>query len=112
VARYTFLVLTNAVNGKEDEFNTWYDSQHLKDLLAVDGFVAAQRFRMADTDPPQEFTHRYMALYEIETDDLAKAQAALAATANTDAMVISDALDVTDPIAVYYSPITDRRVAS
>jgi hypothetical protein len=30
--RYTFLVLTNAVEGTDDEFNDWYNNQHLKDL--------------------------------------------------------------------------------
>lgn len=112
MARYTLVVLTNPVSGKEDEYNTWYDNRHLADLLAVDGFIAAQRFRLAEGDQPQDVTHRYLALYEIETDDLAKTQAALSATANTDAMVISDALNLTDPIAMYFSPITERVVAS
>jgi hypothetical protein len=110
--RYTFLVLTNAVEGTDDEFNDWYNNQHLKDLLAIDGFVAAQRFRLADTEQPQECTHRYMALYEIETDDLAKTQAALASTANTDAMIISETLSSTDPIAMYFAPITNRVVTN
>jgi hypothetical protein len=112
VAHYTLLVLTNPVSGREDEYNNWYDNQHLSDLLAVDGFVAAQRFRLAETDPPQQFAHRYLAIYEIETDDLAKTQAALAAAANTDAMIISDALDLSDPTTMFFSRITDRVVAS
>ena len=31
--------------------------------------------------------------------------------ANTDAMIISDALDVSDPITLFFSRITDRVVA-
>jgi len=112
VAHYTLLVLTNPVSGREDEYNDWYNNQHLSDLLAVEGFVAAQRFRLADTDPPQEFGHRYLALYEIETDDLAKTQAALMAAANTDAMVVSEALDLSDPVTLFFSRITERVVAS
>ncbi len=45
---YKLLVLTNAVEGRDDEFNQWYDHQHIPDALDVPGYVAAQRFRLAD----------------------------------------------------------------
>ena len=37
------LVLSNAVEGKEDEFNDWYSNVHLHDGVKVPGFVAAVR---------------------------------------------------------------------
>jgi hypothetical protein len=112
MAHYVFLVLTNATEGRDDDYNEWYNNRHLPDVLAVDGFVAARRFRVAETDPAQESAHRYMALYEIEADDLAKANQALRNTAGTDAMVISDALDMGNTSATYFEPITDRVVAT
>jgi hypothetical protein len=112
MARYTFLVLTNATGDRHDEFNEWYNNRHLPDVLAVEGFVAAQRFRLAELDPPQESAHRYMALYEVEADDLAKANQALMNTAGTDAMVLSPALDMDSASAIYFEPITERVVAS
>jgi hypothetical protein len=53
----------------EDEFNAWYDA-HLPEILAIPGFVSAQRYRLdpvvVDDDVPVRY--RYMALYEIEGD--------------------------------------------
>jgi hypothetical protein len=50
-----------------------YDVQHIPDVLKVEGFVSAERFQLAteqmsDAAP----SHQYLAIYEIETDDLAK----------------------------------------
>jgi hypothetical protein len=53
----------------EDEFNAWYDA-HLPEILAIPGFVSAQRYRLdpvvVDDDVPVRY--RFMALYEIEGD--------------------------------------------
>lgn len=35
----------------EDEFNDWYDTEHVPRLSAVDGVIAARRFR-SETDTP------------------------------------------------------------
>jgi len=112
MAKYTFVVLTNAVEGQEAEFNDWYDNRHLPEVLAVDGFVAAQRFRLTEMDPGQEFAHRYLALYEVETDDLAKTNQALTEAAGKGDMLISPALNLGDAVARYFTPITDRRTAA
>ncbi len=45
---YLGVALTNPVEGKEQAFNEWYDNQHVPDLLAVPGCVAAQRYKLAD----------------------------------------------------------------
>jgi antibiotic biosynthesis monooxygenase (ABM) superfamily enzyme len=52
---------------REGEFNEWYDSTHIPELLDVPGFVSARRFRRVGGDGTAE----YLALYEIEADDLA-----------------------------------------
>jgi hypothetical protein len=49
---------------RDQEYNTWYDEVHLKELVALDGFVSARRLRPVDGDGP------YVALYEIEGDNL------------------------------------------
>jgi hypothetical protein len=45
--KYTLVVLTNAVEGKEAEFNEWYSKTHLKDVIAIPGFKSAQRFKIS-----------------------------------------------------------------
>lgn len=106
MARYTFVVLTDAVEGQEDEFNDWYNNRHLGDVVNIEGFVSAQRFRLSQTDPAQQFSHKYLALYEVETDDLEKVRHALAETP-AERMPISPALDRPNAVACYFEPITD-----
>ena len=70
MARSIFIAQTNAVDGRDDEFNDWYTNVHLIDALAVPGFVAAQRFRISETqrrkNPPYQY--RYVTIYEMEGD--------------------------------------------
>ncbi len=49
---------------REDEFNRWYDEEHVPEKLASTGFYSARRFK--------HFTeaHRYLAIYEVENGDL------------------------------------------
>jgi len=54
---------------REEEFNTWYDTVHVPDILETPGFVRAIRYENTN---PAEGQGKYVALYEIETDDLAR----------------------------------------
>lgn len=75
MAKALYLVYTNCDEGREAEFNDWYDNTHLRDLLSVDGIVGAQRFRL--TGPgPQTVTRsgepqvaQFLAIYELDTED-------------------------------------------
>jgi hypothetical protein len=61
------IVFTNAAEGRDEEFNDWYDSVHIPEILALEPFRSAQRFRVADDQAfPQ--THRYVALYQFDGD--------------------------------------------
>jgi hypothetical protein len=44
--RYAFLVYANPVPGMEAEFNDWYTTTHIGDLVQIPGWVGAQRFRI------------------------------------------------------------------
>ena len=52
---------------KEKEFNDWYDKIHLPDVLETPGFIGATRYENPD---PQEGEAKFLAIYEIETDDI------------------------------------------
>ena len=103
------LVSTNPVSGKEDEYNRWYDNQHLSDVLRLDGIVAAQRFRLADSEPAQEAPHRYLAVYEVDAETVEAASKVLTDGFASGALPMSDALDLSSLALLYYEPITDRR---
>ena len=97
MARYVILALTNPTEGKEGEFNRWYDDHHIDDVIDVPGFVSARRFRLAERQYQQNRTpnrHRYLALYEIETDDLDATLDDLYSRVGTPAMLMSDAIDL------------------
>jgi len=69
--KYKLLVYTNAVEGKEDDFNDWYQNTHLQQIVSIKSFVQAQRFRFTmNVVPGSPNPSRYMAIYDIETDDI------------------------------------------
>lgn len=53
----------------EEEFNDWYDTEHLPRIAAVDGVIAARRFRSSDDSP------RYLATYHLRTLDIVSGEA-------------------------------------
>jgi len=93
MARYVFVVHSNAVEGRDDEFNAWYSGPHLEDLRRLPGVVGARRFRLAEAqirdEPPR---HRYLAIYEIETDDPQTFTRELLARAGTELLATSPTL--------------------
>lgn len=91
MTRHILLVQSDPAEGREDDFNTWYDDEHLPAVLEVPGFTAARRFVAAPGVHGEQPKRRYLAIYEIETDDLAGALAALGAAAKS--MHIHEAFD-------------------
>lgn len=75
MAKAILLVYVNCEAGREDEFNHWYDTIHIPDMLAVDGIITAQRFKLSGPGPQmvnrdgQTAVAQYLALYELDTDD-------------------------------------------
>lgn len=105
MARYLLVVLTNAAEGRDDEFNAWYSGQHLRDVVAIPGIVSATRYRLAPLQRAQaQSPYGYFALYEIETDDLSEVIAELNARSGTTAMTISDAMNA-ERFAYFFEPI-------
>lgn len=75
MAKYMLVVGLNCSDPKkEGEFNTWYNKTHFPDVLETQGFVRATRWEHTD---PKEKDAKFLALYEIETDDIKKTMKAL-----------------------------------
>ena len=75
--------------------------------IKIPGFIAAQRFILSDEQMQAETPYRYMAIYEIETDDLKTTLAALG-QAVENGMVISSAIDMENIGNWIFTPITSR----
>lgn len=104
MGKHVLLVHTNCAPGREAEFAEWYDTVHVPDVLSVPGFVAAQRFSAGTGLRGEQPEHRFLAVYEIEAEDLETAKAALLAA--VPGMRMSDAMATM--VAHGYSAITDR----
>jgi hypothetical protein len=61
-------VETRPLPGQEATYHAWYDGTHLKEIVSFKGFVSARRFAPVEDDGP------FVAIYEIEADDLQKAR--------------------------------------
>lgn len=105
--KHYLLFFSNPVDGREDEYNKWYTDAHLHDVVKVPGFVSAQRFELSEAQMQDEIAYRYLAIYEIETDDIKSAIDALGQARN-DSMVMSSALDFTDFKSWVFTPISDK----
>jgi hypothetical protein len=68
---YIQVVFTAMVAGKEHEFNEFYDDHHAPELAAIPGFVSAQRMILARTANTSIPATKYLALFRVETSDLA-----------------------------------------
>lgn len=66
--KWLMIVESNCADStREQEFNEWYNNIHLPDVLEIPEFKRAVRFENIDS---AEGKVRYLAVYEIETDDL------------------------------------------
>ncbi|HET6951238.1 MAG TPA: hypothetical protein VFI47_12730 [Acidimicrobiales bacterium] len=87
---------------REDEYNEWYGGTHLAEVCAVPGFVGARRYKVhggpaGGSGGP---SHAYVAIYEIEADDLAAPMAELRARSASGQMQMSDAMQLDPPPVV------------
>jgi hypothetical protein len=104
VKKYTLLVLTNAIAGKEREFNEWYTSRHIRDLLEVPGVASAQRFQFLGGKEGFGF----LALYELLTDDPEGVLATIRERDRNGTHLISEVVDRGNLFAGIFEPITER----
>lgn len=84
---YTLIVYTSPVEGREEEYNAWYDDIHLPEFSALPGVLGGRRFKVAADGKPQ-----YAALYELSSHP-DEVMAAMNAGIKNGTVHMSDALD-------------------
>ncbi|MES3021811.1 MAG: hypothetical protein V4857_09545 [Pseudomonadota bacterium] len=72
MTRQFVLVISDCLEGREAEYNDYYDKRHIPDILAQQAeCVSAQRFGVTKYFGPEGLpVWRFSTLYTIETDDL------------------------------------------
>ena len=64
-----FMVMVDVPADKEEEFNHWYNEEHLAELLAVPGVLSAARYEAIRSGP------KHLAFYELENADVVCSEA-------------------------------------
>jgi len=71
--RYAMLVFANPVPGLENDFNDWYTTTHMGDLVQLPGWQGAQRFRLVSSLNPRPtkegYRHGYLIIWDQEEAD-------------------------------------------
>jgi hypothetical protein len=112
-------VFSNAVDGKDDAFNKWYDDDHVGDVLDVPGVVAARRYDLAPMKLPEGDDlpahlppppHRYLAVYELDRapDEVMSDFLDRVGSGN---MQLSDTMDLSTLSVTTWRPRGERRSA-
>ncbi|HTH26900.1 MAG TPA: hypothetical protein VL918_00325 [Sphingobium sp.] len=101
MGKYVMVVQSQAKEGRDDEFNDWYDSTHYHDICAIPGVKSGRRF---DATPVGMGAPgmRYLAIYEIETDDPASVMAEIGKRSASGSMKGCDAVDGPSTILWFY----------
>lgn len=93
---------------REDEYNDWYTNVHLGDIVDLPGFAAATRYQIVDVranEDVEPLTRKYLAIYELDTDDVEAAATALRTSVAKGEVPVSDALHPDNLTADFYVPI-------
>jgi hypothetical protein len=79
MGRHVFVVFSEPAEDQEEEYNDWYSNTHIHDLLKIPGLVRASRYVLSEgvvsstgpnASPSAPSGQKYLALYEIEADDV------------------------------------------
>lgn len=67
--RGLLLVMIEVDPAHEEEFNRWYNEEHLPERKACPGFLSARRFVAVEGEP------KYLALYDLESPEILESEA-------------------------------------
>jgi hypothetical protein len=110
MGRYKLVVLSDAQEGREDEFNDWYTNEHLDDIVALPGFRSAKRYRLRSLTMGA-FTNKYLAIYDMDAEDPEKAVEHMLTLQDTPAMPISPAFDLDTVNVAVFEECSDEVLA-
>ena len=87
---YTLIVYTSPAEGREADYNAWYDDVHLAEFSALPGVINGRRFKVAAADATAKPV--YAAIYETSVDP-AEVFAAMNEGIKAGTVHMSDAID-------------------
>ena len=94
MANYLMVATSIAKDGRDDEYNEWYDTQHIHDVSAAPGMGAGQRWDAMPEASPNQPPAPYLAIYDIEADDPGGAVKEVMRRVETGEMPMTDSIDI------------------
>jgi len=64
--KHVFMALTDALEGREDDFNDWYNTEHVPDVVFVEPFLSGRRFKLVGGVGPRRWG--YLSMYRLIGD--------------------------------------------
>lgn len=101
MGKYVMVVQSKAKDGRDDEYNDWYDSVHIKDICAIPGVKSGRRFEATPVAIGAPGL-KYLAIYEIEAEDPMALMAEMGKRATDGTIHTSDALDAPASVLWFY----------
>jgi hypothetical protein len=106
MAKGVLLLYTSPTSAEQEaEFNDWYDNTHKAEVVdRVGPVVGGTRFKQVDLENP-DAPARYLCIWELDTDDIPSAAAALGAA--TPGFTMTAAMDVSQnpPAAHWFTAV-------
>lgn len=90
--QYKMVVFTQPKEGREDDYNEWYQHTHLAEIVALPGITGAQRLKLSATLGEGD-RFPYLAIYDISTDEVGALVKRLETAATNGELTMSDAVD-------------------
>jgi len=83
-----------------DDYNTWHDDVHIPEMLTIDGFTSARRWRAEDGES-------FITLYEIDAD-IDTAKVSLRTAYQSGRMSTPVAVETTPPAVMRYFSLVSQ----
>jgi len=77
MGRFLLMVYSSPTPGQDQDYHSWYQNQHLKDVVSLDGFVGGSRYAPVQM-PGMDSAEQFLAIYEIEAENNETAMQTLA----------------------------------
>lgn len=102
--RFKMVALTNPVEGREDDYNDWYQNVHLPEVLSYKGMLSARRYKAA-VPLQAPVSYGFLAIYDIETDDLGGLLQRIGADTAAGRNTTTDAADTANAYTVIFNEL-------
>jgi len=104
MAKATLIAMSSPTGPEqEDDFNDWYENTHIPQLReAIPSISNVTRYREVDPTGVSQ-TIRYVAVYELDTDDVAAAAGQLGAAGQGGKLDLTTTMDMTSnpPVLIW-----------